>query len=117
MVSSWGVIGGIASSLADGLQHRGVERLAHRGAAPHHHLQRRVDAVAFHERSLYQILKLLDRGAGQAAQRNGVAEHHRALLGHEVEVAEPEPRSEEHTSELQSLMRISYAVLCLQNTT
>src|SRR3546814_8600987 len=26
-------------------------------------------------------------------------------------------RSEEHTSELQSLMRISYAVLCLQKTT
>src|SRR3546814_2462861 len=25
------------------------------------------------------------------------------------------PRSEEHTSELQSLMRISYAVLCLKN--
>src|SRR3546814_4268921 len=25
------------------------------------------------------------------------------------------PRSEEHTSELQSLMRISYAVFCLQN--
>src|SRR3546814_7420891 len=27
------------------------------------------------------------------------------------------PRSEEHTSELQSLMRISYAVLCLKNKT
>src|SRR3546814_7758599 len=26
-----------------------------------------------------------------------------------------EPRSEEHTSELQSLMRISYAVFCLNN--
>src|SRR3546814_4377469 len=26
-----------------------------------------------------------------------------------------DPRSEEHTSELQSLMRISYAVFCLQN--
>src|SRR3546814_10447908 len=26
------------------------------------------------------------------------------------------PRSEEHTSELQSLMRISYAVFCLNNT-
>src|SRR3546814_3062151 len=26
----------------------------------------------------------------------------------------PQPRSEEHTSELQSLMRISYAVFCLQ---
>src|SRR3546814_7910652 len=25
------------------------------------------------------------------------------------------PRSEEHTSELQSLMRISYAVLCVKN--
>src|SRR3546814_4262732 len=28
--------------------------------------------------------------------------------------AEPGQRSEEHTSELQSLMRISYAVLCLK---
>src|SRR3546814_10183793 len=28
--------------------------------------------------------------------------------------AAPSTRSEEHTSELQSLMRISYAVLCLQ---
>src|SRR3546814_1936745 len=27
----------------------------------------------------------------------------------------PESRSEEHTSELQSLMRISYAVFCLKN--
>src|SRR3546814_8618372 len=27
----------------------------------------------------------------------------------------PEERSEEHTSELQSLMRISYAVFCLKN--
>src|SRR3546814_4869189 len=29
----------------------------------------------------------------------------------------PELRSEEHTSELQSLMRISYAVFCLQQKT
>src|SRR3546814_9045081 len=28
----------------------------------------------------------------------------------------PKLRSEEHTSELQSLMRISYAVFCLKNT-
>src|SRR3546814_2372416 len=28
--------------------------------------------------------------------------------------AQPRPRSEEHTSELQSLMRISYAVFCLK---
>src|SRR3546814_3761476 len=36
-----------------------------------------------------------------------------AAQGHPV----PEPRSEEHTSELQSLMRISYAVFCLQKKT
>src|SRR3546814_7389575 len=29
-------------------------------------------------------------------------------------VSKPNARSEEHTSELQSLMRISYAVFCLQ---
>src|SRR3546814_4711974 len=35
-----------------------------------------------------------------------------------VQVAElAEPRSEEHTSELQSLMRISYAVFCLKKKT
>src|SRR3546814_6121343 len=35
---------------------------------------------------------------------------HRALVG----CARVQPRSEEHTSELQSLMRISYAVFCLK---
>src|SRR3546814_4994847 len=37
----------------------------------------------------------------------------RWLLGRESETPAP-PRSEEHTSELQSLMRISYAVFCLK---
>src|SRR3546814_10864166 len=39
------------------------------------------------------------------------------LAGEVVEMAgddEVPPRSEEHTSELQSLMRISYAVFCLK---
>src|SRR3546814_7868753 len=31
-----------------------------------------------------------------------------------IELVDLEPRSEEHTSELQSLMRISYAVFCLK---
>src|SRR3546814_2538193 len=31
-------------------------------------------------------------------------------------ISDPEARSEEHTSELQSLMRISYAVFCLKKT-
>src|SRR3546814_10827669 len=34
-----------------------------------------------------------------------------------VAVGEGEKRSEEHTSELQSLMRISYAVFCLKKKT
>src|SRR3546814_3263716 len=33
------------------------------------------------------------------------------------ELVEKQVRSEEHTSELQSLMRTSYAVFCLINTT
>src|SRR3546814_2965488 len=37
------------------------------------------------------------------------ARHHRVEL-----LADLEARSEEHTSELQSLMRISYAVFCLK---
>src|SRR3546814_8715782 len=37
---------------------------------------------------------------------------HRAAASHAV--ADHDQRSEEHTSELQSLMRISYAVFCLK---
>src|SRR3546814_7292909 len=39
-----------------------------------------------------------------------------ARQAYETIEAEQDRRSEEHTSELQSLMRNSYAVLCLQNT-
>src|SRR3546814_8844630 len=52
--------------------------------------------------------------AGVAGQRVGEGE----LVGIVVVLAagalEPGVRSEEHTSELQSLMRISYAVFCLK---
>src|SRR3546814_6914198 len=34
----------------------------------------------------------------------------------QIDIVDP-PRSEEHTSELQSLMRISYAVFCLKKKT
>src|SRR3546814_8330149 len=36
------------------------------------------------------------------------------LPGMEMRIVDPATRSEEHTSELQSLMRISYAVFCLK---
>src|SRR3546814_15630196 len=37
-----------------------------------------------------------------------------AIIGDEPELPYERDRSEEHTSELQSLMRISYAVFCLK---
>src|SRR3546814_3478348 len=39
---------------------------------------------------------------------------HRQLLQHVLRKTINDQRSEEHTSELQSLMRISYAVFCLK---
>src|SRR3546814_8518808 len=46
------------------------------------------------------------RGARAGADRGAAQQHEAAPLADRV-------RSEEHTSELQSLMRISYAVFCL----
>src|SRR3546814_10379711 len=40
-----------------------------------------------------------------------------ALGNHTAASCRPSGRSEEHTSELQSLMRISYAVFCLKKKT
>src|SRR3546814_8252749 len=50
------------------------------------------------------------RLSGSLARRNG---WHRITTPADP-IAPPRHRSEEHTSELQSLMRISYAVFCLQ---
>src|SRR3546814_8305351 len=53
------------------------------------------------------------RGEGQARRDGGLAA---AGAGGAGDHASPgRSRSEEHTSELQSLMRISYAVFCLKN--
>src|SRR3546814_5495220 len=69
-----------------------------------------------------QHLALGDLGGGAAQD----AEHlQRAGLDHQLERAGEQEvadqhrglRSEEHTSELQSLMRISYAVFCLKKKT
>src|SRR3546814_2384733 len=72
-----------------------------------------------------------DRGPAQLARRpaRGRPGAHQGLLAADADLrgdgasagagarpARP-PRSEEHTSELQSLMRISYAVFCLKKKT
>src|SRR3546814_5536921 len=64
-----------------------------------------VERTVLHRR----IEDFLDRGR-QAVDL--VDEQHVAIL--EIGEQRREVRSEEHTSELQSLMRISYAVFCLK---
>src|SRR3546814_5301509 len=66
----------------------------------------RVEGVAHHRRAQHFV-----EGADMRQPRGAVAgfEQHRAA-GLTAGIA----RSEEHTSELQSLMRISYAVFCLK---
>src|SRR3546814_8670514 len=54
-------------------------------------------------------------GYARAARRLCTSRIASKLLGNVF--AEQEERSEEHTSELQSLMRISYAVFCLKKKT
>src|SRR3546814_8077422 len=56
---------------------------------------------------------------GRAAPAHRPARHLRAAdeVEHHHRCAHGAPRSEEHTSELQSLMRISYAVFCLKKKT
>src|SRR3546814_4277030 len=69
----------------------------------------------------FETVDVLVVGAGPAGIRAAL-EH--GKTGHQVLVVDDQPvpggsllyadRSEEHTSELQSLMRISYAVFCLK---
>src|SRR3546814_4411449 len=54
--------------------------------------------------------ELADPHMGERAHH----QHARTLFGAHLEQQRAGPRSEEHTSELQSLMRISYAVFCLK---
>src|SRR3546814_9326937 len=70
---------------------------------------RSADAAVVH-RGAARAYRLSDgaRGADPAAGRGGGAD--RADLAARI----ARRRSEEHTSELQSLMRISYAVFCLK---
>src|SRR3546814_10021551 len=82
-----------------------------------------VTRAAGHDRARHRasVLPAADRPAAarDGPQRSGRTFADRALSGgpcriHGPAPRQPSPRSEEHTSELQSLMRISYAVFCLK---
>src|SRR3546814_10592590 len=75
-------------------------------------LRRRDGADAF-GRSVAQGAEHRGRGAGRICVRAGRAGDALPYLCGNPSL-EPAIRSEEHTSELQSLMRISYAVFCLK---
>src|SRR3546814_8244979 len=70
---------------------------------------RLVDLHRFDARSIVRQL-----GAGFAQRLRHFAEDVRAAFLRLVQRGLEDLRSEEHTSELQSLMRISYAVFCLK---
>src|SRR3546814_5230600 len=74
-----------------------------------------IDAVAEAEQAerIVRILRLLHPIADILLVADLVEHLQHFLVGPAVR-GTPEGRSEEHTSELQSLMRISYAVFCLK---
>src|SRR3546814_1535859 len=70
--------------------------------------------VGLHDRDQFptlcaELVELGLRALGELAAEQLVGQFHHLVL--------PAFRSEEHTSELQSLMRISYAVFCLKKKT
>src|SRR3546814_2336688 len=88
-----------------GLLELQAQRIAPAGAGP---LRRAIDA---HARIGNQTRRRRD--IDDAAFATAVGQHVRQELPRDIH----RRRSEEHTSELQSLMRISYAVFCLRKTT
>src|SRR3546814_7040480 len=55
-----------------------------------------------------------ERQQCRAPDRRRQQDRRRAAVGERADQMRDDQRSEEHTSELQSLMRISYAVFCLK---
>src|SRR3546814_8176435 len=88
-------------------------------ASDHRHIFEREDAarVRIGERPAH--LRRSDRLVELIGTQRRIGHQRRHILHLELEVfgagsARKQERSEEHTSELQSLMRISYAVFCLK---
>src|SRR3546814_10433736 len=110
-ISDWS--SDVCSSDLEDAEHGGRARRRRRHAA------NLVDAIGGADRRPF--LRLIGRKVGERHLR-GVARRLRHRLddrlrvGAGVKGVRPARRSEEHTSELQSLMRISYAVVCLKKT-
>src|SRR3546814_3838270 len=76
--------------------------------------------VALHPPAMQQEFRQLlehDTGVLDRVKHATAVDREPHAYMHRVAGLAQQHRSEEHTSELQSLMRISYAVFCLKNTT
>src|SRR3546814_1491569 len=62
----------------------------------------------------HSALAYIGLGRGHAFVHQAIADPEIRPVIERLMLGEAAPRSEEHTSELQSLMRISYAVFCLK---
>src|SRR3546814_3378099 len=91
-----------------GRKHFKTERAGH-----HHHAPIAEQRPIIGEQRGFFRLMLLRRAA-QTAHRDYEQQQGEAGGVNQEGVCRSHPRSEEHTSELQSLMRISYAVFCLK---
>src|SRR3546814_7706207 len=78
--------------------------------ADHHHGEPALLLELAHEIQHLEPQARVERAEGLVEQQQRPVAHQAARQGDALALA---ARSEEHTSELQSLMRISYAVLCL----
>src|SRR3546814_10714176 len=80
------------------------------------HLVERARAHALGERAQFVAFDVQQVRGGYGGALAGQGDQGRREAGHDSNSAwrRPEERSEEHTSELQSLMRISYAGFCLK---
>src|SRR3546814_4335016 len=110
----------LAPAIRESCQHRSAR--GNDGAGNPERLCRKSDRRADHRRRHWRSYHGLRRGIeedlafaeGLCSRTNAVACHQRRQAG---AAFDPGNRSEEHTSELQSLMRISYAVFCLKKKT
>src|SRR3546814_1748516 len=68
-------------------------------------------------RGCHPLWRAFPDASGSYLSATGLIRVRSPLLAESRLMSFPPARSEEHTSELQSLMRISYAVFCLQKKT
>src|SRR3546814_10431744 len=100
----------------EGLERRGVLARDPARRVPGRRLELRLDLIFGLKPADENVeLELADNADDNVRADLGIEDLDDPFLGHVVErLAELLGRSEEHTSELQSLMRISFAVFCLK---